>query len=136
MGRIFLFGAAVVGLLLLTLIYATVSGQVARQAEASPTPAPGSVAPAASGSATAVMISRSSFGPDLTVAAGTTVTFMNMDPIKHTTTNGTNGAAAAGSLFNLQLEAGASASYTFANPGTYRVTCTIHPTMNMAITVQ
>ena len=153
MGRIFLFGTAVVILLLLTLIYATMSGQVARLAVASPTPtggvapsAPASLVPSApasglpgpSGSATAVKItiSGASFGPDRTIGAGTTVTFMNMDPIKHTATNGTNGTPAAGSLFDLQLDAGTSASFAFANPGTYHVTCTIHPTVNLTITVQ
>ena len=93
--------------------------------------------PGPSGSATAVItISGASFGPDRTVAAGTTVTFKNTDPIKHTATNGTNGKAAAGSLFDLQLEAGASDSYAFANPGTYQVTCTIHPTINLTIRVE
>lgn len=161
MGRIFLFGSAVVSVLLLTLIYAIVSGQyAARQPVASATP--GSAAPSASasaspsastssapsgsestgpgasasGSAVMVMISGSSFGPDLTIAAGTTVTFMNGDAFKHTAANGTNGTPAAGSLFDLQLEAGASGSYTFTEPGTYQVTCTLHPTMNMTITVQ
>jgi plastocyanin len=136
MGRIFLFGSAVVSLLLLTLIYAVVSGQyAARQPVASPTQ--GSAAPSASGSTTAVMvmISGSSFGPNLTIAAGTTVMFMNGDAIKHTASNGTDGILAAVSLFDLPLEAGTSKSYTFTDLGTYQVTCTIHPTMNMSITV-
>ena len=169
MGRIFLFGTAVVIVLLLTLIYATMSGQVARLAVASPTPSaagavpstpasitpipptsaapstpanvtptPASGVPGPSGSATAVLItiSGASFGADRTIATGTTVTFTNKDPIKHTATNGTDGKPATGSLFDLQLDAGASGSYTFAKPGTYRVTCTIHPTINLAITVQ
>jgi len=160
MGRIFLFGSAVVSVLLLTLIYAIVSGQYAdRQPVASATPTPAeSVAPSASavastsaapsgsgvasasaspsGAAVMVMIANLSFGPDLTIAAGTTVTFMNNDTVKHTATNGTNGTAASGSLFDIQLDAGASGSYTFAQPGTYQVTCTIHPAMNMTITVQ
>jgi Plastocyanin len=156
MGRIFLFGSAVVSLLLLTLIYAVVSGHyAAQQPVASPTQgsaapiasaiasasvepsASASAAPSASGSATAVMvmISGSSFGPDLTIAAGTTVTFMNGDALKHTASNGRDGILAADSLFDLQLEVGASRSYTFTHPGTYQVTCTLHPTMNVTITV-
>ena len=82
-----------------------------------------------------VMISGSSFGPDLTIAAGTIVTFMNGDAFKHTASNGTNRALAAESLFDLQLEAGQSGSYSFTQPGTYTVTCTIHLNMNMTITV-
>jgi len=50
MGRIFLFGSAVVSILLLTLIYAIVSGQYAdRQPVASATPTPAaSIAPSGS----------------------------------------------------------------------------------------
>jgi Copper binding proteins, plastocyanin/azurin family. len=61
---------------------------------------------------------------------------MNNDVLKHTATNGTKGTPASGSLFDLQLEGGASGSYAFTEPGTYQVTCTLHPTMNMTITVQ
>ena len=107
-------------------------------ASATASSAPASVAPTGSGSATAVrvVITNFSFGPNLTIAAGTTVTFMNADPVKHTASNGANGALASAPLFDLQLEAGASQSYTFTNPGTYQVTCTLHSTMNMTITVQ
>jgi Plastocyanin len=164
MGRIFLFGSAVVSVLLLTLIYAIVSGQyAARQPVASPTPgsaepttsavasvsgaagasasavptASASLEPSGSGGATAVMvpISKLSFGSNLTIAAGATVTFMNNDAVKHTATNGTNGTPASGSLFDLQLDPGASGSYTFTEAGTYQVTCTLHPTMKLTITV-
>jgi len=158
-----MFGSAVISVLLLTLIYAIVSGEYAdRQpvASASPTPAastapvastagsasaaptasptPAETAvPSASGSASAVLvtIANFSFGPDLTIAAGTAVTFENSDAVKHTATNGSNGLPSSGSLFDLQLDPGASASYTFAAPGTYQVTCTIHPAMNFTITV-
>ncbi len=162
MGRIFLFGSAVVSVLLLTLIYAIVSGQWEARQPAAASPTSGSAAPSASasvgpsasasaaqsgsasaapsasasGTAVMVMISGSAFGPDLTIAAGTTVTFMNHDALEHTATNGTNGTPAAGPLFDLQLEAGASGSYTFSEPGTYQATCTIHSNMNMTITVQ
>jgi plastocyanin len=37
-----------------------------------------------------------------------------------------------GVIFN----AGDSKSYTFAKAGTYQVTCTVHPNMNVTITVQ
>lgn len=162
MGRIFLFGSAVVSVLLLTLIYAIVSGQyVAGKPVASPTQAESvaaspsvavssSAMPSASstvaasasegaspsGAAVVVPIANFSFGANLTVAAGTTVTFKNNDAVKHTATNGTNGTPASGALFDLALEAGASGSYTFAEAGTYQVTCIVHPTMNVTITVQ
>ena len=164
MGRIFLFGSAIVALLLLTLIYAIVSGHylantptpspsasasaspsaaasasavASASAAATPTAVPTATATAAaSGAAATVMITNFSFGSDLTIAAGTTVTFTNMDTVKHTATQGENGVRAADFLFDLQLEPGASDSYTFAAPGVYKVTCTVHSTMNMTITVQ
>jgi plastocyanin len=67
---------------------------------------------------------------------GTTVTWNNTDAVPHTATNGTNGAPANPALFDLPLAAGASASYTFTTAGTFAVTCKLHPTMNMTITVQ
>ena len=40
------------------------------------------------------------------------------------------------SLFDLVLEPGVSDSYTFDTPGTYPITCIVHPLMNMTITVE
>jgi plastocyanin len=160
MARIVLFGSAVVGLLVVTIIYAVMIGQYQDKQPASASPVPsgvepsaaasGSAAPSASAAASGsagpsaqasgagetVTITNSDFGPDLTIAAGTTVTFVNDDTLPHTATNGTDGVPASDSAFDLELPIGGSASYTFADAGSYPVTCTIHPTMNMAITVQ
>jgi plastocyanin len=159
MARIILFGSAVVGVLFVTLAYAVWSGQYEAaqpspsavasggsvEPGASPSAAASAVAsasaqtqpsPAASGAATTVEIANLTFGPDLTVAAGTNVTFTNKDTVPHTATEGSNGVAAPTARFNLQLPLGASESYTFVDAGTYKVTCTIHLTMNMTITVQ
>jgi plastocyanin len=163
MARIILFGSAVVGVLLVTLAYAVWSGQyeaaqpspsavasggslapgASPSAAASAAASPGASAsaqaqpsPAASGAAPTVEIANLTFGPDLTVAAGTDVTFTNKDTVAHTATEGSNGVKAADARFDLQLPVGASESYTFADAGTYKVTCTVHATMNMTITVQ
>jgi plastocyanin len=164
MARIILFGSAVVGVLVVTLVYAVWSGQYeAAQPSPSAVASGGSLSPgtspgaspsaaasaaaasgsaqaqpsaAASGAATTVEIANLKFGPDLTVAAGTNVTFMNKDTLPHTATEGSNGVKAADARFDLQLPLGASQSYTFADAGTYKVTCTLHSTMNMTITVQ
>jgi plastocyanin len=162
MARIVLFGSAVVGLLVVTIIYAVMIGQYQDKQPESASPVPsgvqpsaaasGSAAPSASAAASAsaqaepsaqasgagetVTITNSDFGPDLTIAAGTTVTWVNNDILPHTATNGTDGVPASDSLFNLQLPIGGSAGYTFADAGSYPVTCTIHLTMNMTITVQ
>ena len=163
MARIILFGSAVVGVLAVTLAYAVWSGQyeaaqpspsaVASGGSAQPSGSPGTSpsaaasaaasasaqaqpSAAASGAATTVEIANLKFGPDLTVAAGTSVTFTNKDTVLHTATEGSSGVKAADARFDLQLPVGASATYTFADAGTYKVTCTIHLTMNMTITVQ
>ncbi len=158
MVRIILFGAAVVGVLVAALVWAVITGQyeaaqpspspsVAASGEpsASSTPAGGVVESAAaeaspsagaSGAVTMVEILNSDFGPDLTVAVGATVMWMNADTYAHTATEGSDGVKAPDALFDLQLAAGASDSYTFAEAGSYQVTCTLHPNMNMTITVQ
>ncbi|HSC27790.1 MAG TPA: plastocyanin/azurin family copper-binding protein [Vicinamibacterales bacterium] len=156
--RIFLFGFAVVGVLVAALVWAVVTGQYeAAQPSPSPTaavsgePVPSS-SPAgsavespsaepspsagASGAVTMVEILDSEFGPDITVAVGTTVTWMNTDGFAHTATEGSDGVAAPDALFDLQLAAGASEGYTFTEAGTFQVTCTLHPNMNMTITVE
>ncbi|HEY8922306.1 MAG TPA: plastocyanin/azurin family copper-binding protein, partial [Candidatus Limnocylindria bacterium] len=72
----------------------------------------------------------------VTVAAGTTVTWKNGDTVPHTATEGSNGVKAPNARFDVQLPVGASGSFTFTAPGSYQVTCTLHPTMNMTVTVQ
>jgi len=158
MARIVLFGSAVIGVLVVTLAYAVWSGQYEAAQPSSSAVASGSGEPvpsgsaaesavatasaqaepsaAASGAVTMVEIANLDFGPDLTIAAGTTVTWMNSDTVPHTATQGSDGVAAPDARFDLQLAVGASDSYTFADPGTYEVTCTLHSTMNMTITVE
>jgi plastocyanin len=159
MARIILFGSAVVGVLMVTLAYAVWSGQYeaeqpspsavasggSQEPGASPSAAASAVASgsaqaepsaAASVGATTVDITNLKFGPDVTVAAGTSVTWMNNDTVPHTATEGTNGVKAPDGRFDVQLPVGGSGSYTFTDAGTYQVTCTIHPTMNMKVTVQ
>lgn len=157
--RIFLFGSAVVGLLVVALVWAVINGQYEA---AQPTPVPSSsvsgvpapsgsqaaesasaaaspsveASPAASGATATVTIANFNFGPDITVAPGTAVTFDNADSVPHTATEGSNGVKVSDALFDLQLPAGSSKSYTFADAGGYKVTCTLHPQMNMTITVQ
>lgn len=162
MARIILFGSAVVGVLVVTLAYAVWSGQYEAEQPSPSAAASGSLAPgaspsaaaspgasavasasaqaepsaAASGATTASAIANLDFGPDLTLAAGTSVTWTNNDTVAHTATEGSNGVAAPNARFDLQLAVGASDSYTFTDPGTYQVTCTLHPTMNMTVTAE
>jgi plastocyanin len=104
-------------------------------------------AAAASASATAdasaepasaeVRIEGSQFVPaELTIAAGTEVTFVNTDTFAHTATEGTGGQAADDPVADEMLDAGASGTVTFDEPGTFEITCRFHPTMQMTIVVE
>lgn len=77
------------------------------------------------------------FSPsELTVAAGTTVTFVNNDSSPHTVTEGSDGTAADGARFDEDVAAGEEVTVTFDEAGTYQVTCKLHPDMNMTVTVE
>jgi plastocyanin len=88
------------------------------------------------GETNTVVISNLSFGDDITVAAGTTVTFQNDDDTEHSVTNGTDGTPADNAVFDEDVEAGESVEVTFDEAGTFDVTCRYHPTMQMTVTVE
>jgi len=66
----------------------------------------------------------------ISVAAGTTVTWTNHDNFTHSVQFLDGGL----STDPLLMEPGASATFTFATPGTYRYQCHLHP-QNMQGTV-
>lgn len=72
----------------------------------------------------------------LTVPAGTEVTFENADSAAHTVTEGTDGRAAADPIINAQLGPDATTRFTFDEPGEYQITCLFHPNMNMTVVVE
>jgi plastocyanin len=79
-----------------------------------------------------VVIQGFAFDPTpRTIAAGTTVTWVNHDDVNHTSTGGSgqetwnSGALAKNGSF----------SHTFNVQGTYQYTCTIHPGMHGTIVV-
>jgi plastocyanin len=67
--------------------------------------------------------------PNMTVAPGTTVTWVNNDQTAHTVT-ANNGAFDSGTL-----QPGQSYSFTFEKAGTYAYHCNIHPDMSATVTV-
>lgn len=103
-----------------------------------PAPATGATTPPADTTAPAagleasVSIEALAFGPaELTVAAGTTVTWTNDEAgIPHTTTSD-DGVWDSGTL-----QPGGSFSFTFDEPGSYPYSCTIHPSMSGTIVVE
>jgi plastocyanin len=77
-----------------------------------------------------VVIADFTFAPaDLSVPAGTTVTWTNGDPFPHSV------VAADGSFTSVDIEAGAQFTFTFDAAGTYDYVCGIHPAMTGTITV-
>ena len=78
-----------------------------------------------------IVIQEFMFTPNpLTVKAGATVTWVNMDDEPHTVVSNT-------ALFRLgALDTKESFSFKFAQPGTYHFTCSIHPRMVGIIVVQ
>jgi plastocyanin len=78
-----------------------------------------------------VKIDNFSFMPqDITVAPGTTVTWVNQDDIPHTVASTTD-------LFKSKaLDTDDKFSFTFDKPGTYEYYCSIHPKMTANIIVQ
>ncbi|HEX5181617.1 MAG TPA: cupredoxin family copper-binding protein [Allosphingosinicella sp.] len=84
-------------------------------------PAPAQPAPAA----VIVKIGNFTFGPQaITVAAGTTVTWINQDDIPHTVVSDDRT-----SFRSKVLDTGDRFSFTFARPGSFGYFCSIHPHM-------
>ena len=80
--------------------------------------------------ANAVSIQNFAFSPgNITVSAGTTVTWTNNDQEAHTVT------ATDHSFSSQPLSPGDNYHFTFTKPGTYHYLCTIHPFMTATVVV-
>jgi plastocyanin len=81
-----------------------------------------------------VTIEGSSFLPDeLTVAAGSEVTWENRDPFAHTVTSAEGSAVAFDSG---ELDEGDTFAQTFDEAGTFDYVCEIHPSMKSTVVVE
>ncbi len=145
--------AALIGILALVLA-ACASPAAAPSATEPPTPsateaatpsacpsAAESVSAEPSAAATAeevrVRLESSNFDPsELTITAGTTVLFLNADSYTHTVTEGTGGQAVDDPIVDREIAQNRSVRVTFDEPGTYDITCKIHPSMQLTITVE
>lgn len=87
----------------------------------------------AAGPTAIVAIENFSFQPSrLTIAPGTTVTWINRDDVPHTAT-----AQGDSPLFDSKaLDTDDKFSFTFNTPGTYPYYCKVHPHMTGVITVK
>jgi plastocyanin len=89
------------------------------------------LAPSSAGAEeTTVKIDNFEFVPaQLTVKAGTTVTWTNADDIPHTV------VATARTFRSKALDTDDKYSFTFTTPGSYEYFCSLHPHMKATITV-
>jgi plastocyanin len=80
---------------------------------------------------TKVVIKDFMFSPmSVTVKAGATVTWVNRDDEPHTVVSDTGVFRSSG------LDTDETFSYKFDKPGTYHITCSIHPRMVATIVVE
>ena len=78
-----------------------------------------------------VVMKNFDFSPmDVTVSAGSTVTWKNMDGEPHTVTS------ADGLFRSPALDENDTYSFKFDKPGVYKYLCSIHPKMMAVITVK
>jgi plastocyanin len=73
--------------------------------------------------------------PQITVPAGTTVVWTNLDEVIHTVTSGTR-ENPDGLFDSGDIPAGGTFSYTFDEPGTYQYFCIPHPGMDGTVIVE
>ncbi|HMI52061.1 MAG TPA: cupredoxin family copper-binding protein [Candidatus Saccharimonadales bacterium] len=80
-----------------------------------------------------VKIDNFSFGPmNLTVAVGTTVSWINRDDIPHTVVSTDNDKTFKSKV----LDTDEKFSFTFTKAGTYPYFCSLHPKMTAMVTVK
>ncbi|MGH9702378.1 MAG: cupredoxin domain-containing protein [Candidatus Acidiferrales bacterium] len=78
-----------------------------------------------------VNIDNFSFGPmDLTVPAGSTVTWVNHDDVPHTV------VSTEKKFGSKALDTGEKFSFEFKTAGTYEYFCSLHPRMTAKVVVQ
>jgi plastocyanin len=118
-------------LLVLSMTITAMAGSAFSAPKPSPFQAGVSAGAQQAPAAAEVKIDNFSFGPTtLTVAVGTTVTWINHDDIPHTVVS--NDKAFKSKV----LDTGEKFSFTFAKAGEYPYFCSIHPKMTGKVVVQ
>lgn len=99
------------------------------------TPTSGSPTVSSSNAVTVNMKNIQFVPADITIKAGTTVTWVNQDSFAHTVVSGTRDNPTT--LFaSGDIQAGQIFSYTFTTPGVYPYHCTPHQGMDGQVTVE
>jgi plastocyanin len=115
------------------------SSTAASEAAASAAPSEAASAEASAGGSEAVRVRLDGFVFDpaeLTIAVGTQVSFLNADGAAHTVTEGVDAEAAESPIIDDEIAPNQATRYTFDEPGTYEITCLLHPTMNLTVVVE
>lgn len=82
-----------------------------------------------------VLMQNNTFQPaEITISVGTTITWTNEDAVGHTVTSGTRGSPSG--MFDADVGAGETFSFTFEETGTYEYFCSIHPGMDGTVIVE
>jgi plastocyanin len=86
-----------------------------------------------SAGSTSISIDNFTFTPaQITVAAGTRVTWVNNDDIPHVVVDAKDPRA----MKSPPLDTGNRFAFTYANPGTYAYFCALHPHMQGTVVVR
>lgn len=118
------------------LMSALACGDSSPPAAPTPPPPPPAPPPAESSSTVTIPVNASVLGDraytpgNLTVAAGTRVTWMNVDAVAHTSTSNAAGWNSG------TIAPGAQFSFTFQTVGSFPYHCAIHPGMVGTVVVQ
>ncbi len=116
--------------------FATVGAEISDEPSETESAGPSESAEAAGDEATVRLVQFEFDTEELTIAAGTEVSFVNADAAAHTVTEGSNGEASDDPIIDEELEQNKSTAFTFDEPGTYEITCLFHAQMNMTIIVE
>ncbi|MGH3045028.1 MAG: cupredoxin domain-containing protein [Gaiellaceae bacterium] len=133
-------GAAAVAAVLLAGCGGSDSGTTKPEAAASTSPSAvsnGTVKAATPAGNSAVTVKQFQFMPaELTVKAGTDVTWTNQDDILHTATSGATPGTADGKFDGQMDGPGKSFSHVFDQPGRYPYFCSRHTSMTGTVVVE
>ena len=119
------------------LLLAAVAGLLLVSACSSPSTSPPAGGGGSQAAASTITMSGLKFGvTEITVPVGS-VTFVNNDSVPHRIAEGENGTEVASPrITKTDIGAGETKEISFSAAGDYKITCLIHPSMNMVVHVQ
>jgi plastocyanin len=129
--EILIIVALILGAILFKVVLSLVTSHVNTSATVNP-----NTLPVQSGHVTLTITNKQFHPVILVVTVGTTVTWVNHDPMAHSVTEGHDAGETPHGFNSGVLDSGKSWSYLFQTPGTYSYTCIFHPDMNAQVIVK